>query len=198
MRPARPLGAHVEAAVLRRRRGAVQFERCVDWRSFQQRDSLTCAPTDYTGRQTWVFDAAAGTKAERRAVEAAREAYTAQRLRTRHSSDTLLRLAAPPSALKAPLLTPGVGPLSPDTLKASLRAGLAFYGTLQAPDGHFPGDYGGPMFLMPGLIITLHVTGTLSEVLCTEHVREMTRYLVNHANEDGGCVRSLRFIPGTS
>ena len=34
----------------------------------------------------------------------------------------------------------------------------------QADDGHWPGDYGGPMFLMPGMIITLYTTGALNTV----------------------------------
>ena len=46
-------------------------------------------------------------------------------------------------------------------LEAAQR-GLAFYRHLQADDGHFPGEYGGPMFLLPGLIIGMYVTQTLS------------------------------------
>lgn len=36
---------------------------------------------------------------------------------------------------------------------------------LQADDGHWPGDYGGPMFLMPGMVIALHTTEHLEKVL---------------------------------
>jgi len=53
-------------------------------------------------------------------------------------------------------------------------------------DGHFPGDYGGPMFLLPGLVIACHVTGTLDSVLSKRHQAEMVRYLRNHQNRDGG------------
>ena len=63
---------------------------------------------------------------------------------------------------------------------------MYFYETLQQDDGHWPGDYGGPMFLMPGLIITLYVTGCLDTVLSIHHKHEMTRYLHNHQNKDGG------------
>ena len=63
---------------------------------------------------------------------------------------------------------------------------MYFYETLQAHDGHWPGDYGGPMFLMPGLIVTLYVTGVIEAVLSLHHKQEMIRYLQNHQNMDGG------------
>ena len=53
-------------------------------------------------------------------------------------------------------------------------------------DGHWPGDYGGPMFLFPGLIITLYMTGILDQVFSPAHKQEALRYLRNHQNKDGG------------
>ncbi|EMD38881.1 hypothetical protein CERSUDRAFT_112601 [Gelatoporia subvermispora B] len=79
--------------------------------------------------------------------------------------------------LDAPVLPPAQDAL------AAARNGFTFYKRLQAEDGHWPGEYGGPMFLLPGLVIGSYVTGmgfTLPERL------EMIRYLLNHANEDGG------------
>ncbi len=151
-----------------------------------------------------MFDERAGTVAERKAVEAARASYAASREHTHHSADALLRMQAasslaerglqsPPPAPDVSRLRSGAAP-SADVLQASLRSGVAFYQTLQAPDGHFPGDYGGPMFLMPGLVITLHVTGAMDTVLSAEHKREMIRYLCNHANPDGGCARCLLLL----
>ena len=67
-----------------------------------------------------------------------------------------------------------------------LRDGLSFFERLQCDDGHFPGDYGGPMFLMPGLIIVLYVTKHIDKVLTIHHKREMLRYLKNHQRDDGG------------
>eukprot|EP01006_Ploeotia_vitrea_P051367 TRINITY_DN67551_c4_g1_i1.p1 TRINITY_DN67551_c4_g1~~TRINITY_DN67551_c4_g1_i1.p1 ORF type:complete len:560 (-),score=299.56 TRINITY_DN67551_c4_g1_i1:141-1820(-) len=66
--------------------------------------------------------------------------------------------------------------------KAALEA-INFYKALQDEDGHWPGDYGGPMFLMPGLIFTCHITGT---PLPAEKRKEMVRYLHNHQHKDGG------------
>ena len=53
----------------------------------------------------------------------------------------------------------------------------------QEPDGHWAGDYGGPLFLMPGLIIACYITRTE----LSEHKRSrMLTYLRNVQNEDGG------------
>jgi cycloartenol synthase len=45
------------------------------------------------GRQTWVFDAQAGSKADRDNIESLREAFTKSRHSQKHSSDELLRYA---------------------------------------------------------------------------------------------------------
>lgn len=71
-------------------------------------------------------------------------------------------------------------------VKGHIESGIAFHSMLQMDDGHFPGDYGGPMFLMPGMLISCYVTGVLNTVLTPQHKSEMIRYLRNHQNEDGG------------
>ncbi|KAJ7695093.1 terpenoid cyclases/protein prenyltransferase alpha-alpha toroid [Mycena rosella] len=76
-------------------------------------------------------------------------------------------------------------PLSPakDAFSAA-RNGYHFYKTLQSHDGHWPGEYGGPMFLLPGLVIGSYVSGMDFKL---EERQEMIRYLMNRANpEDGG------------
>ncbi|XP_050146235.1 cycloartenol synthase-like isoform X2 [Malus sylvestris] len=49
-----------------------------------------------------------------------------------------------------------------EAVTTTLRRSLSFYSTIQAHDEHWAGDYGGPMFLLPGLIIALSITGGLN------------------------------------
>lgn len=65
----------------------------------------------------------------------------------------------------------------------SAYRGIHFYKHLQATEGHWPGDYGGPMFLLPGLVIASYVTET---PLPESHQVLMSRYMLNHQNNDGG------------
>lgn len=65
----------------------------------------------------------------------------------------------------------------------SAYRGVHFYKHLQSAGGHWPGDYGGPMFLLPGLVIASHVTQT---PLPESHQALMCRYMLNHQNSDGG------------
>lgn len=39
-----------------------------------------------------------------------------------------------------------------EAVSRTLRRAINFYSTIQGDDGHWPGDYGGPMFLIPGLV----------------------------------------------
>ncbi|KAK4684411.1 hypothetical protein P7C73_g5763, partial [Tremellales sp. Uapishka_1] len=77
--------------------------------------------------------------------------------------------------------TPELEP--PTTPLESARNGLRFYKNLQAEDGHFPSEYGGPLFLIPGLVIALHVTG---QSLKPEQQKEMKRYLLSKRRKEGG------------
>ncbi|KAI8073800.1 terpenoid cyclases/protein prenyltransferase alpha-alpha toroid [Gongronella butleri] len=92
------------------------------------------------------------------------------------------------------------------TPREAAHNGFEFYRHLQTPDGHWAGEYGGPMqeknaktaftvnarspflfvfyrFLIPGLIITYYITGTP----VPEPMRlELIRYLLNRAQKDDG------------
>lgn len=63
------------------------------------------------------------------------------------------------------------------------RNGFNFYRSLQLPDGHWGCFYGGPSFLLPGLIISMYI----SEYQIPEPQRlEMVKFLRNSVNDDGG------------
>lgn len=66
--------------------------------------------------------------------------------------------------------------------KCFLQA-TSFYCKLQCDDGHWAGDYGGPFFLLPGLVLTCHI--------CSYDLGEARRdaiiaYMKNHQQADGG------------
>ncbi|XP_039336368.1 lanosterol synthase [Saimiri boliviensis] len=61
--------------------------------------------------------------------------------------------------------------------------GMTFYKGLQAEDGHWTGDYGGPLFLLPGLLITCHVARI---PLPAGYREEIVRYLRSVQLPDGG------------
>ncbi|RUP44873.1 terpenoid cyclases/protein prenyltransferase alpha-alpha toroid, partial [Jimgerdemannia flammicorona] len=72
---------------------------------------------------------------------------------------------------------------TPETPLESARIGYEYYKQLQTEDGHWAGEYGGPMFLLPGLIITYYIT----ETPIPERMRvEIIRYLLHRANVDDG------------
>ncbi|RYO77040.1 hypothetical protein DL764_010251 [Monosporascus ibericus] len=63
------------------------------------------------------------------------------------------------------------------------RNGFGFFTRLQLSEGHWACDYGGPSFLLPGLVFAVYITGS---EFPEEWKVEMARYLENHVNEDGG------------
>ncbi|KAF7010231.1 hypothetical protein CFC21_024672 [Triticum aestivum] len=145
----------------------------------------------YLGRQVWEFDASVEPDPEEvAAVEAARQGFVARRHQLKHSADLVMRNQfAKANPLELDLLAVKLEEredVTEEVVSTTLKRAISRLSTLQAHDGHWPGDYGGPMFLMPGLIITLYVTGALNTVLSSEHQIEIRRYLYNHQNGDGG------------
>jgi lanosterol synthase len=61
--------------------------------------------------------------------------------------------------------------------------GIHYFSHLQCEDGHWPGDYGGPMFLLPGLLIAAYLSDT---PFPKAHREMMKLYLFNHQNPDFG------------
>jgi len=66
--------------------------------------------------------------------------------------------------------------------EAAIKA-MQFYQMLQCEDGHWGGDYGGPMFLLPGLVCVLYLTRA---PFADGKKAAMVAYLRNHQQLDGG------------
>ncbi|XP_045819042.1 cycloartenol synthase-like [Trifolium pratense] len=146
---------------------------------------------NHVGRQIWEFDPNSGSPQDLQEIESARQNFHNNRFNHKHSDDLLMRIQyAKENPMKQQVLPKvkvnDVEDVTEETVTTTLRRAIDFYSTLQSHDGHWPGDYGGPMFLMPGLVIALSVTGALNAVLTDEHRKEMRRYLFNHQNKDGG------------
>ncbi|NOR81063.1 MAG: hypothetical protein GQ529_09575, partial [Methyloprofundus sp.] len=65
----------------------------------------------------------------------------------------------------------------------SLIKGMHYFSQLQSEEGHWPGDYGGPLFLLPGLLIASYISDT---PFPKPHQEMMKVYLFNHQHTDGG------------
>ncbi|KAL1532951.1 Cycloartenol synthase [Salvia divinorum] len=143
---------------------------------------------NHTGRQFWEFDPTLGTEEEQLLVDKARSDFSQSRYEFRHSSDLVMRIQfAKKNISEVDLAEVGGGEeVSEESVAAALRGALRFYSTLQAEDGHWPGDYGGPLFPLPFLVISLFVIGALNTILPAEHQKEIRRYIYNHQNIDGG------------
>ncbi|XP_075674232.1 cycloartenol synthase-like [Castanea sativa] len=146
---------------------------------------------NHIGRQYWEFDPNLGTPQEQAQVEKARDQFKKNRFQDKQSSDLLMRLQFArenPCEMELPQVKVKTDEkeITEEAVATTLRRALRFYSTLQTEDGFWPGDYGGPLFLLPGLVIGLSITGALNAILPLEHRHEIHRYLYNHQNIDGG------------
>ncbi|KAK3838546.1 MAG: terpene synthase [Linnemannia elongata] len=71
----------------------------------------------------------------------------------------------------------------PKTAQEAARNGFEFFKRLQNEEGFWSGEYGGPMFLLPGLVITYYITG---EKMPNGWAQEIIQYLFNRAHKDDG------------
>ncbi|OAY68920.1 Cycloartenol synthase [Ananas comosus] len=146
---------------------------------------------NHLGREIWVYDEQLGSSEEREAVENARKEFWRNRFSQKQSSDKLARMQLArennPCGIKPEKITAKNDEEATESaVLATLRRGIKYCSSIQAYDGHWPGDFPGPLFLTPILVIALYVTGSLNTALPLEHQKELRRYLCNHQNKDGG------------
>ncbi|CAL0323162.1 unnamed protein product [Lupinus luteus] len=150
---------------------------------------------NHIGRQFWEFDPDLGTEEERAQVEHVRQQFHNNRFIYKHSSDLLMRLQFEREKGLKEMKVGGnnnvkaekeIEDISEEVVGRRLKRALRALSAVQSEDGFWPGDYGGPLFLLPALVIGLYVTGALNTILHDEHQREMKRYLFTHQNIDGG------------
>jgi len=73
-----------------------------------------------------------------------------------------------------------------NTLRECLQKAVHFYSMLQTPDGHWSGDYGGPHFLLPGLIVVWYCMGRPQQMFSSTSIDLMIHYIRAHQQSDGG------------
>ncbi|KAL5073454.1 hypothetical protein RYX36_012438 [Vicia faba] len=110
---------------------------------------------NHVGRQVWEFDPHSGSPQDLHDVETARRNFHDNRFTHKHSDDLLMRLQFakenPMNEVLPKVKVKDIKDVTEEAVTTTLRRALNFYSTIQSHDGHWPGDYGGPMFLMPGL-----------------------------------------------
>jgi lanosterol synthase len=65
----------------------------------------------------------------------------------------------------------------------AIQNGLEFFSKLQLPPGNWACEYGGPLFLLPGLVVTWYVT---ESQIPESHRIEIINYLFARQSEEGG------------
>ncbi|KAG4149886.1 hypothetical protein ERO13_D05G360532v2, partial [Gossypium hirsutum] len=124
--------------------------------------------------QVWEFCPESGTPEELSKVEMDRQSFRDNRFHKKHSSDLLMRIQFAEEKQSVTNLPQTkleeFEDVKEEAVMTTLCSALDFYSTIQTDDGHWPGDYGGTMFLLPAL----------NTVLSKEHQYEICRYLYNH------------------
>jgi len=148
-----------------------------------------------SGRQRWIFNAPEeiaqlDTSSAEYAVflESMASDFQLSKFTNPNSSDKVYADSAShlngsrhiPSYLDNPLIFPDS--LSMQAAR-SAYVGMDHLNKLQQNDGHWPGDYGGPLFLLPALVIASYIT---SIPFSNEKRALMIQYMLNHQNPDGG------------
>ena len=139
--------------------------------------------TTEKGRQFWQFS---GNETDEQFIHDMFKSFTEHKSTNKNSADKVYRHFA---TNKKSFITEFNIPekfnkeiLLSNTYK-SVYKGINFYKELLTPNHFITGDYGGPMFLLPGLIIVSYVTNT---PLKNSNKALMKAYILNQQNQDGG------------
>nr|WRO65029.1 beta-amyrin synthase [Neoalsomitra integrifoliola] len=155
-----------------------------------ENDPYLFSTNKFVGRQTWEFEAEAGTAEEREEVEQARLHFYQNRYQVKPSSDLLWRLQflrEKKFKQEIPAVKIEEGEeITQEKASDALRRAVHFYSALQASDGHWPAENAGPLFFLPPLVMCIYITGHLEQVFPDEYKKEILRYIYYHQNEDGG------------
>ncbi|XP_074268306.1 beta-amyrin synthase-like [Silene latifolia] len=153
-------------------------------------DPYLTSTNNFVGRQTWVFDPDYGTPEAIQQVEEARLNFYRNRFEVKPCGDLLWRL----QFLREKNFTQSIPQvkvgddqkITYDITTVTLKRAVNFFTALQADDGHWPAEIGGPQFYLPNLVFCLYITGHLNSVFSAHHRKEILRTIYNHQNEDGG------------
>jgi len=137
------------------------------------------------GRHVWDF-LKTDVEVEARPPTNTDEYWLGRPLVSLYSSHLSISLAGTSTEQNLPPLSKAKSPLD------AARNGYTFYQKIQSSGGHWPGEYGGPMFLLPGLVIGSYVSGMS---FLKEERLEMIRYLFNHVHPDDGGWGLYVFLP---
>ncbi|CAN1748572.1 Cycloartenol synthase [Linum perenne] len=154
---------------------------------------------NHVGRQFWEFDSDLGTHEERAQIDEARLRYTQNRFQAKQSSDLLMRLQFarenPTTRDTIDGEDESIEEEEEERVRMVLKKALKFYSTLQHDTGFWPGDYGGPLFLLPGLNEDggwgLHIEGS-SIMFCTALVYVTLRLLGEEMDGGDGSMEKAR------
>lgn len=152
--------------------------------------SLTGEPA---GRQIWTNVAVTGSPAKRKRVDERTVQEMASGGRPEgfnasvnpNSADKIFRAQQIRNYMASGKKAPSTSD-KPTTVKEAAKKATHFYSMLQTEDGHWAGDYGGPHFLMPGLIVAWYIMGKPERMLNNDQVELMKHYIVTHQQSDGG------------